>query len=555
MEGEAHVCELLRTLENWRNITYFSECKRLCSQWFNIDKRTPRCMRYIDNMSAVNIEKRRYGRLKNFWIIHPFSYFKFLWETLMMVVYAIAFFTIPFMISFIVMDYEVLRLDKVNLFIYIMCWLDIIVTCMTGYYDKKNMRVELNLLKIFKKYLKGYLLVDIISSLPYDHITLFWRKLPGNSSFYEITLINLLPLLKLTRYPTLNDYIFHFYQYFAIEYFYYQLTTTLALGFYLIIWFSCLCYLLPVLMLHFYNIPSTECQDCWMVGLENEGLAFRFQHAFFIVLENLLASGYGVFPPKTDVHIVLNIVLMIFGRFIECYIIIMFLQVKRNSKAAKSKYQEIINQIGAYARQKQLPFQIKNRLLEYYNYRFKENFFRERNIQSILSERLRDEIAMQSCRRLVENVTLFKNVPQDILKSIIKNLKFELYLRNDVIIRAGSIGDCMFFLSIGTVSVLTPTGKEICHLHDGAHFGEIALLASDQKRVATVIAIDISEVYRLDRKDFRKSVAVHSELLSSIERIATERIERTAIIEEHHKRFIMRSSFAHDEARRRSKTS
>lgn len=68
---------------------------------------------------------------------------------------------------------------------------------------------------------------------------------------------------------------------------------------------------------------------------------------------------------------------------------------------------------------------------------------------------------MQSCRRLVENVTLFKNVPQDILKSIIKNLKFELYLRNDVIIRAGSIGDCMFFLSIGTVSVLTPTGKEV----------------------------------------------------------------------------------------------
>nr|KAF7407065.1 hypothetical protein H0235_014721 [Vespula pensylvanica] len=543
MEGKAHVCELLRTLENWRNITYFSKCKRLCSQWFNIDKRTPRFIssklpRLLSEVDLPGVDS--HSR-----IFYP----RFLWEILMMVVYAIAFFTIPFMISFIVMDYEVLRLDKVNLFIYIMCWLNIIVTCMTGYYDKKNMRVELNLLKIFKKYLKGYLLVDIISSLPYDHITLFWRKLPGNSSFYAITLINLLPLLKLSRYPTLNDYIFQFYQYFAIEHFYYQLTTTLALGFYLIIWFSCLCYLLPVLMLYFYNIPSTECQDCWMVGIEKEGLAFKFQHAFFIVLENLLASGYGVFPPKTDVHIVLNIVLMIFGRFIECYII----KVKRNSKAAKSKYQEIINQIGAYARQKQLPFQIKNRLLEYYNYRFKENFFRERNIQSILSERLRDEIAMQSCRRLVQNVKLFKNVPQDILKSIIKNLKFELYLRNDIIIRAGSIGDCMFFLSIGTVAVLTPTGKEICHLHDGAHFGEIALLASDQKRVATVIAVDISEVYRLDRKDFRKCVTVHSELFSSIERIATERIERTAIIEEHHKRFIMRSSLAHDEARRRSK--
>lgn len=135
--------------------------------------------------------------------------------------------------------------------------------------------------------------MDIISSLPYDHITLFWRKLPGNSSFYEITLINLLPLLKLTRYPTLNDYIFHFYQYFAIEYFYYQLTTTLALGFYLIIWFSCLCYLLPVLMLHFYNIPSTVSSwNRWSVNCERRTVStLSFS---FLPLLSLSPSSQGV---------------------------------------------------------------------------------------------------------------------------------------------------------------------------------------------------------------------------------------------------------------------
>jgi len=81
------------------------------------------------------------------------------------------------------------------------------------------------------------------------------------------------------------------------------------------------------------------------------------------------------------------------------------------------------------------------------------------------AEPLREEIAFQSCRQLIENVTIFKNLPKDVLQSIVKNLKFELYLPNDVIIKAGSQGDCMFFLSSGTVAVLTPTGKEVSSLN------------------------------------------------------------------------------------------
>lgn len=81
---------------------------------------------------------------------------------------------------------------------------------------------------------------------------------------------------------------------------------------------------------------------------------------------------------------------------------------------------------------------------------------------------------------------------------------------------------------------------KICHLNDGAHFGEVALLVADQRRVASVVAIEVCEVYRLDRKDFRQCIDVHSELFAEIERIATERIERTIRIEEQHKRFLMR---------------
>lgn len=79
-------------------------------------------------------------------------------------------------------------------------------------------------------------------------------------------------------------------------------------------------------------------------------------------------------------------------------------------------------------------------------------------------------------------------------------------------------------------------------MDDGAHFGEIALLVPDQRRVASVIAIEVCEVYRLNRKDFRKCIAVHSELFATIESIATERIERAVVIEEQHKRYLMRDT-------------
>ncbi|EGI60569.1 Potassium/sodium hyperpolarization-activated cyclic nucleotide-gated channel 4 [Acromyrmex echinatior] len=282
-------------------------------------------------------------------------------------------------------------------------------------------------------YLKGFLMLDVLSSFPYDYITLRWRRLPGNNPYYIVTLINIMPLIKLTRYYTFNSNIYYLF---------------------------------------------VECENCWMMKLEDSSFQFRFKNAAFIVLENILSSGYGLFVPETDGPIIFNSILMIIGRIIVCYML----------------------------------------------------------------KPLREEIAFESCRRLIENVDIFKNLPRNILQSIVKRLKFELYLPNDVIIKAGTQGDCMYFLASGTVAVLTPTGKEVCHLNDGAYFGEIALLVMDRRRVASVVAVEVCEVYRLDRKDFRHCIEVNSELFAEIERIATERIETTVRVEEQHERFLMRPS-------------
>ena len=69
-------------------------------------------------------------------------------------------------------------------------------------------------------------------------------------------------------------------------------------------------------------------------------------------------------------------------------------------------------------------------------------------------------------------------------------LQFEVYLYNDEIIREGTIGRKMFFISRGTVRIVN--AKTQTHtLTDGAFFGEISLILPNLRRVASVIVINM----------------------------------------------------------------
>lgn len=73
---------------------------------------------------------------------------------------------------------------------------------------------------------------------------------------------------------------------------------------------------------------------------------------------------------------------------------------------------------------------------------------------------------MHNCRQLVENVTFFKDLPLSLLVRIVSCLKPEIYLARDVIIRAHTTGDAMYFIATGTVAIYSPFGKinNVMHL-------------------------------------------------------------------------------------------
>ena len=69
------------------------------------------------------------------------------------------------------------------------------------------------------------------------------------------------------------------------------------------------------------------------------------------------------------------------------------------------------------------------------------------------------EVVISNCRHLVENVEFFRDLPTDLIVRIVTSLKSEVYLTDDIVVKAGSKGDFMYFIATGTVVVLAQEDK------------------------------------------------------------------------------------------------
>lgn len=67
---------------------------------------------------------------------------------------------------------------------------------------------------------------------------------------------------------------------------------------------------------------------------------------------------------------------------------------------------------------------------------------------------------------------------------------------------------------------------KICHLHDGDYFGEAGMVYSDRRRAESVIALEVCELFRLHRRDFKRLFAKNSEFYNSLEHTARERVQK-----------------------------
>ena len=122
-------------------------------------------------------------------------------------------------------------------------------------------------------------------------------------------------------------------------------------------------------------------------------------------------------------------------------------------------------------------------------------------------------------------MSFFQNASPQFVSAVITKLKFEVFLKDEYIIRAGTKGDCMYFIQCGVVAVVLDDGQVATRLSDGSHFGEICLLTED-RRVANVVATTTTDLFSLSKENFNSLLEEFPDMEQALQAVALHRLSK-----------------------------
>jgi CRP-like cAMP-binding protein len=106
---------------------------------------------------------------------------------------------------------------------------------------------------------------------------------------------------------------------------------------------------------------------------------------------------------------------------------------------------------------------------------------------------------------------LFKEMPKAQLKKLAAIAHEHSLGAGEEIFQEGEKGDEVYVIVMGTVRVLKKQAdgdnEEVAKLGSGSYFGEIAFVAEDYVRTATIEAVEPTRLVALKRADVQKAIA------------------------------------------------
>jgi CRP-like cAMP-binding protein/Fe-S-cluster-containing hydrogenase component 2 len=123
---------------------------------------------------------------------------------------------------------------------------------------------------------------------------------------------------------------------------------------------------------------------------------------------------------------------------------------------------------------------------------------------------------------------LFMKLPESLIEKLIEKATLHTYRQGEVVFYQNDEADAFYLVRYGSVKI-TESGndgreKVLAYLKGGHYFGEIALMKEDSRRIATVTAIDRTELIRISRDNFQHIIESYPGVKSSLEK-SIEKIE------------------------------
>ena len=252
----------------------------------------------------------------------------------------------------------------------------------------------------------------------------------------------------------------------------------------------------------------------------------NYIRALYWCVQTLATLGYGDITPVTEPELIYTIFITLMGVGVFGYVIGSMASLLANIDPARVRHQEAVERVKAFMKYRQIPFGLQARVLDYYEYLWEKRLGYDESLAiSALPPSLKTEVSLFLNREIIQKVPLFRTASEEFIRAIALEMQPVIFLPGDYIVRAGDLGEEMYFISQGAVEIVSADEKVVyATLQPGQFFGEMALIL-DQPRTASARAVDYCDLYLLRKASLERILLRHPDIAATITDIAKQRQE------------------------------
>ncbi|EQC27413.1 hypothetical protein SDRG_14739 [Saprolegnia diclina VS20] len=358
-------------------------------------------------------------------------------------------------------------------------FVDIMCSFRTGIENPSTGHVYYNKQHIALAYLKGWFLIDFVSTVPISTVV-SWMYPNHNSSALMTTRIfrgaKLVRLLKLARIRKIGVMIAKWEEEVFVNQSLLSLLKILFFVFFLAHLVACV---------WFYAATTSTYSWASAAGYMADNHAHKqnlqYLASLYWAIVTMTTVGYGDIDPKTKVEIVIAMFVMVIGVVMFGYVIGNITALVDNLDASSRMQSERMTSVKEYIIARSIPTSIGKRILDHFEYFYRQrSVFDEDTILKNLPSVLRHEVLHHVLRKFIARIDFLSEFHEGLVSDMAVAMHPFFVVKDEGIYTQHEIAAHVFFLMKGTaVLVKAYMGQmgetQLLPLSPGMHFGEIEL--------------------------------------------------------------------------------